>query len=256
MDFHRTGQTSEHRICPKHQTELELCINDTDYSKWSVSFQPVHNNNDNRVAWRCDACIGYWFENHFIDETEWSRPRRIECAQLVLCCPSCNSRRVTHTCDPGCCGSHKCLDCESEFKSHVELIRKGKTRPYESPRLRGQGWNSSGPFEPDHMHRTGVQRDYRKCEKGDHGDLELILIDPIRICDAQVGWYCKVCNRVLYEVGGYRTARFGFQNEAQALAVCPQCSRAYLDSTDLDSGQCRCVVCEAEIQVTLVQSES
>jgi len=255
MDFHRTGQTSKHRVCPKHQLPLELCINDTDYSKWSVRHAPVCNNQDNRVAWRCEECLGYWYENHFIDQAEWSRPYRIECAQLVLLCPSCNSRRVTHTCEPACCGSHKCLDCDGEFKSNVELIREGKNEPNVVPRLRGQGWTSSGGFVPDHMHRTGVERDYRKCENGDHGKLELILIDPIGICDAQVGWHCQECNRVHYEVGGYRTARLGFQSEAKAGAICPQCNWSYLDSNNQDSGRCRCVVCEAEIQVTLVRPE-
>ena len=196
MKFHRTGQTWPHRICPKHEIELELCINDTEYSKWSPDFYPAFQNQDNRVVWRCGDCIGYWFENHFIDHAEWRRPYRIESAQLVVSCPSCKSRRVTHTCEPACCGVHECLDCNGKFESQVELVRKGSEQPDANPRLRGQGWNASGPFESDHMHRTGVFRDYRSCGEETHGKLELVLIDPVRICDAQVGWYCDDCERV------------------------------------------------------------
>jgi len=256
MDFHCTGQTSKHRVCPKHQTELELCINDTDYSKWSNGHQRLYGNHDNRVAWRCEECIGYWFENHFIDQAEWNRSYRIECAHLVLRCPNCDSRRVTHTCEPECCGRHKCLACNSPFESKVKLIREGNVESADSPRLRGQGWNGSGPFHPDHMHRTGIERDYRSCPKDGHDLVELVLIDPIRRCDAQVGWYCKECNRVSYEVGSHRSIRLGFQSEAQARALCPQCRSQYLDSTHCEPGTCRCVQCGAEVRVSLVEPKS
>ena len=196
MKYYRTGQKWQHRVCPKHAVELELCINDTDYSTWSREFQTTLANQDNRVAWRCDECIGYWFENHFIDCAEWSRPYLIERAQLVVSCPNCSSRRVTHTCEPACCGVHQCLDCNATLESHVEVVHEGEKTSRPRLRLRGQGWNASGPFRSDHMLRTGVRRDYRTCEKEHERMMELVLIDPIRICDAQVGWYCDDCERV------------------------------------------------------------
>jgi hypothetical protein len=261
MEFHRTGQAFKHRKCPKHQSRLELCINDTDYSKWSQAHQPLYGNHDNRVAWHCELCLGYWFENHFIDQAEWNRPYRIEIAHLVLRCPSCTSNRVTHTCVPECCGQHKCLDCDTIYESQTKLIQKGTIpdgtkEPVGSPRLRGQGWTSSGPLEPGHMHRTGILRDYRQCEHDDHSLLELVLIDSIGRCDAQVGWYCEECKRVAYEVGGQRSKRIGFQAEVEAMALCPQCNSQYLDSIDSDPSHCHCVECGAKVEVTLVDPDS
>jgi len=255
MDFYRTGQTSKYRICPKHNSDLELCINDKDYSKWALVFHPLSNNQDNRVAWRCEECLGYWFENHFIDQAESNRPYRIECAHLVLNCPDCDSSRVTHTCVPECCGAHQCLDCEAAFEAVTKLVRAGVDKTDDSPRLRGQGWTASGPLKP-HMHRTGIEREYRSCDQEEHGKLELVLIDPVGICDAQVGWYCKTCQRVHYEVGGQRSIRLGFEPEARALALCPHCHSQYLNSTDEESGHCQCVECGAEVIVTLEPSNS
>ena len=255
MKYYRTGQKWQHRVCPKHAVELELCINDTDYSMWSREFQTTLANQDNRVAWRCDECIGYWFENHFIDCAEWSRPYLIERAQLVVSCPNCSSRRVTHTCEPACCGVHECLDCNATLESHVEVVHEGEKTSRPRLRLRGQGWNASGPFSSDHMLRTGVRRDYRTCKKEHERMMELVLIDPIGICDAQVGWYCDDCERVDYEVGGMRSIRFGFIHEARPGAVCPACGSEGLDSADCQPERCRCVSCGAEIAVTMVSKD-
>ena len=256
MNFHQSGKKSQYRVCPKHDLELELCINDTDYSQWSSDHQSLYNNQDNRIAWRCEKCIGYWFENHFIDQAEWNRPYRIEIAQLVVCCPNCDSRRVTHTCVPECCGMHQCQDCQAEFDSQVKLVSEGDKTPGKPPRLRGQGWTSSGRFRPEHMQRTGILRNYRSCGKENHGMLEVVLIAPIRICDAQIGWYCEPCDRVHYEVGGQRTIRLEFQHEAHPLALCPCCGSSLLDSTDRQPGHGCCMRCNTEVQVTLIAQEA
>jgi hypothetical protein len=177
-------------------------------------------------------------------------------AQLVVSCPNCASRHVTHTCEPACCGVHKCLEFEAKFDSRVTVIRQGKGKPVSRPRLRGQGWTASGRFRPEYMRRTGLLRDYRRCGKDGHGMGELVLIEPSGICDAQVGWYCDDCQRLRYEVGGFRALRTGFQFEAHPRALCPECNSSYLDSADRQPGRCRCVCCSAELQIDLEPHES
>jgi len=74
----RSGQYYAFRVCPKHGCELELCVDDTDFSAWSAGHAPLYDHDDNRVCWRCDECLGFWLENHFIDEPgRTSRPTTV-----------------------------------------------------------------------------------------------------------------------------------------------------------------------------------
>jgi Zn finger protein HypA/HybF involved in hydrogenase expression len=90
-DVRRTGWRTGARRCPVHDEPLELCFDETDYSKWKAGHQVPFKHDDNRIRWHCDPCVGSWLENHFLDRST-SRPAR----RLILRCPVCESPRLNH----------------------------------------------------------------------------------------------------------------------------------------------------------------
>ncbi len=120
---YRTGKHYSFRRCPKHDTDLELCIDDTDFSEWSGGHQTPYNHHENRILWRCDNCLIYWNENYFI-ENALSHRIDLSPSRLILICPECNSNRITHECVPECCTNHYCIDCNSELEAEVRLVGK------------------------------------------------------------------------------------------------------------------------------------
>ncbi len=87
-DVLRTGWTTDARRYPVHDERLALCFDETDYSTWTPDQQVPFNHDDNRVGWRCEACVGSWPENYFLDRRGTPQP----VARLLLTCPQCLGR--------------------------------------------------------------------------------------------------------------------------------------------------------------------
>ena len=242
----------EGRRCPIHDGPLELCIDDTDYSGWSTMHRSLYDHHDNRIKWRCDHCLGYWLENYFIDQTESNRRFRVESLLLVLWCPSCGSKRVTHGCVPECCEHHVCADCGRDFNAAVQVSASGVGTPGPAETFRDRSSTGAGPFKSDSMTRTGIRRSYRTCERGCASELELVLVaSPAG--ELEAAWCCTACERVTYEVGALRARRPGFQSEVNPGVVCPQCSSSAVRSREPDEpqGLCECVACGSVLEVSL-----
>jgi len=237
----RTGQSFDFRRCPKHDLPLELCVDDTDFSTWSEGHQLPYNHHENRVGWRCDACLGGWYENHFIAQRP-SRPH----TRLILACPACGSRRVDHQCVAGCCGRHACGDCGADLESAVQLIAPGDRARDLPP---GGPTSSGGITAFEGVQRTGLHRSWRRCSRHPDTALELSIVQRMG-GRYDTGWVCEQCSRVWLEEGFHvRRLRFGAEVEADAL--CPQCQCGPLDSIDGEPGRCVCWSCGALVEVTL-----
>jgi hypothetical protein len=250
----RSRRTFPFRNCPRHGGELELCVNDTDYSKWPAGHQPLYNHHDNRIAWRCESCLGFWFENHFINATldsVWSDKASDE-ARLRFSCPACGSFRMHHLCIPECCGHHRCFACGTEFDAETLLIHRG-TRP-ESKVLSValDATTSERTFEPEKDLRTGVTRSYRSCPEHPSRKLELVFMKDSYVDAYHAAWLCDACSRAQYEYGAFRRQHWYFRHEVKPGAKCPVCSWGF----DLENqpeaerpNRCRCNGCGSIIDV-------
>jgi len=124
-DIRRTGWLTGVRRCPLHDCELELCFDETDHATWHHAFR----HDDNRVSWRCDRCVGRWTENHFL----YPASRPVVGPRLVVTCPACGGRRVSHTCVVGCCESHACVDCGAAYDVRARVVTPGLSEPRDLP---------------------------------------------------------------------------------------------------------------------------
>ena len=236
-EIRRTGWTTVARRCPVHEDPLELCFDETDYSKWTASAMFDHD--DNRIRWRCERCIGSWVENHFLRDDD--QPRR----RLLLACPSCGSMRLDHQCDPGCCESHACLDCRAEFDAKAQLVRPGRT-PGDPVLSNPRNISMSQGGTP--LIRSGFTRSFRACDQ--HGPMELGFItmwedQPPTL----LAWYCAGCNRTSTEPS-FRTQRREFVPDAVAALIClvTNCGGRVVTQ----DGEHRCTDCDAVWAIQLV----
>ena len=118
----RTGWQTTARRCPLHGSALELTFDETDYATSEWEGRATFDHDDNRVLWHCATCVGSYTENYFLYRSGFRLP---PARRLLLRCPQCGSRRVTHTCVPECCNSHACLSCHRGFEIRLELIERG-----------------------------------------------------------------------------------------------------------------------------------
>lgn len=250
----RTGRAFPHRVCPVHGGPLELCVDDTKFSEWSAGHRQNLDHHDNRVCWRCESCLGYWLENHFIDAVEARLQHRIEQVQLVLPCPACGSRRVRHVCVPMCCDNHRCEDCGADMRAEVAVLQRAEPLRTERRKFRDAGLGSSRTSNPGELIRTGVVRDYRSSAATCPHSLELVLLaEPGRPPElAEVAWLCETCEYV-YPERGQQSKRLGFRNEVEAEVLCPVCSSKEVDNTREggEGARCRCLSCGSELAVWL-----
>lgn len=253
----RSRRTFPFRNCPRHGGELELCVNDTDYSKWPAGQQSLFNHHDNRITWRCEPCLGFWFENHFIataldsvesDEPDEPRP------QLRFSCPVCGSLRMHHLCVPECCGLHRCFACGTELEAETLLVHQG-TWPRPENKVLSVVLDSrlsSRPFEPETDLRTGVTRSYRSCPEHPSRKLELVFMKDSNVDAYHAAWLCGACSRAQYEYGGFRRRSFYFKNEVKPGAMCPVCRWSF-DLGNLPEAErpnrCRCNRCGSIVDV-------
>ncbi|GEM_PF-2875550 len=259
---YRSGKYYSFRKCPKHNAELELCINDTDFSEWSAGHQLPFNHHENRIEWRCDSCLIFWNENYFFKKA--SPQIKLPISQLIMICPVCGSKRVTHECEPACCTNHYCIDCNTRFTADIELVENGygeKTVQKVDDYLETEFCPSSSLYESGETTLTGIVRNYRKCLKHQEEALELVFIqaiDGIPTKIAEPAWYCKLCKRVYFENGGYRIRHCLFSYEVHAAVECPSCSSYDINSVSNFKNicVCECLSCGASLKVRLhTQSE-
>jgi DNA-directed RNA polymerase subunit RPC12/RpoP len=247
----RTGWTTSARQCPVHGADLELTFDETDRSGLR-QFRPMFDHDDNRIRWRCDACVGAYTESYFLARTGLDLDALR--ARLRLRCPACGSKRVDHTCVPECCESHACVDCGGSFDARVELTRPAdasRAGPKKSVPL---DVAVSGPAAP--AIRSGFTREFRRCDK--HGTaLELVFVRlPMDEEDGghlQLAWWCDACGRSWTEQC-FRHLRRDFVPDARPGATCPSCSSTHLVTTGDDEGGARCTRCGAEMRVWLEPS--
>lgn len=252
---YRSGKYYSFRRCPKHNCNLELCINDTDFSEWSDGHQQLYNHHENRIEWRCDSCYIFWNENYF--QKEASPKTELPLSQLVLICPICESERVTHECTPLCCTDHYCIDCKSRFTAEIDPIKKGyKKITDDEDVLDSEFCPADSQFQKTKTSMTGIFRKYRKCPNHKNEPLELVFIHaidavPIRI--EQPAWFCKLCNRVYFECGNYRRSHKLFSFEVRAAIECPFCNTFEINSGSNSKRECisECISCGALLRIKL-----
>lgn len=243
----RTGWVTQARRCPIHGSALELTFDETDRSSWKDKVPFDHD--DNRVRWRCDACNGSYTENWFLYRDGLRRGP----APLILNCPVCGGRRVTHECVPGCCEQHSCLDCGTGLEAKVELVKPGSPSTSEQREGATSNLMMSCPAEP--KIRSGFARAFRRCAS--HGTaLELAFVESgLLNSDASeddflLAWYCGTCGRSWTE-SCFRVSRRGFIPDAIPGGQCPQCSSIDLVTAGDEGSWARCVSCGATLQFIL-----
>jgi hypothetical protein len=252
----RTGWTTTARCCPVHGSALELVFDETDRSSWSSSFPKVDSKDDeNRVRWRCEACVGSYTENYFIRAPDFRPPSP---HRLLLRCPSCGSRRVSHDCVPECCEQHGCPDCSTGFVARVELVERGSRKSGSDedsdsqvvPR-RDLRMTTGGPP----AHRSGFTRDFRRCPKPAHREpLELVFLpwgdSSLSSAPLLLGWYCAACDGSWTESCFHHHER-GFISDASPGVSCAQCASTQVESEGDDGVSARCTTCGARLRVHL-----
>ena len=258
----RTGQYFSFRKCPKHGTELELCINDTDYSTWSVGHQLRYNHHCNRIEWRCDECLMFWNENYFI-RTHFPVHIQLPSAQLLLLCPHCGSKRMTHDCVPECCTTHYCIDCQARFSAQITVTQPGQQKNMENhedereneEEIWGDVCPSSCRYTATDTTMTGIMRSYRTCPDHDGDEpLELVFCHEYAREYVDPAWYCRRCQRIYLERGLFRPVYQWFSYEAHATVVCPTCHSCEIQSLSIptkEGSSCTCLLCGAVLEVRL-----
>lgn len=254
----RTGFVTEARRCPIHGAALELVFDETDRSKWSNGFPVVAGAHDvNRVRWRCEVCVGSYTENYFCRSLTTFRPPAAK--RLLLRCPSCGSRRVTHGCVPECCEQHACPDCKKGFEARVELVHRGEQK-YSDDELPEHGFRDYQTRIPGRPAlRSGFTREFRRCPNPEHRaplELVLLLMSEGYVPEAPmlVGWYCAACDASHSESCFHHHER-GFISDATPAVCCPQCGSTNVELTDPEDqsadGAARCKRCGAQLRIHL-----
>ncbi len=244
-EIRRTGWTTTARRCPRHDLPLELCFDETDLSRWSRGHQAPFNHDDDRVRWRCAACVGAWTESFFLE----GRRRTPAPVPLVLSCPSCASHRVTHGCEPGCCGLHVCVDCGAQLDAVVDLITPGDRFPVERlPERALVAFGAGGPPPPES--RSGWSREFRRCPDDDRS-LELVFIALLDEAPTVLGWYCSRCMRSWSE-SSFRHLRTWFAPDARPATPCPTCGNWHPTLLPDQPGLAECLECGCRLRITLV----
>lgn len=242
-DVRRTGWKTGARRCPVHADALELCFDETDYASWSAGHQAPFNHDDNRVRWRCDTCVGSWLENHFLEEGALPVATR-----LILTCPRCASRRVTHECVPACCGSHKCIDCGAGFELAANIVEPGARKTAAAtPGGKNVILSASTNIRSDC--RSGWTRTFRRCPEH-QSPLELVIIAIGDEPPELLAWHCKACQRTWTEPS-FRHLRLKFAPDANPGAVCPQCQSEALTSVSTEGNIAKCQSCGSTISLVL-----
>lgn len=249
--FH-SGELFSERPCPIHGKATELCIDDTDFSRWSPGHQILYNHHDNRIQWYCAACLGFWLENHFLDQSNFSKKYSVQHARLILTCPECKSARISHECEPGCCDTHVCVDCTKRFNASVKTVRRGNSEQLPEPQFRDNFGTSTEKIDGIPFRLTGIRRTYRSCDMGCSGEMKLALVTQPGE-GSQVAWLCAVCDRLNYEKGGFRARRHGFEYEVKAQVQCSECFSLSIQSnvggSGTSEGECR--RCGSTVTITL-----
>jgi Zn finger protein HypA/HybF involved in hydrogenase expression len=248
LDVRRTGFTTGARRCPVHGERLELCFDETDYSTWSADHQVPFHHDDNRVRWRCAACVGSWLENYFLAaRAEAPSPPR-----LLLGCPRCSSRRVTHECVPACCGAHVCVDCGGRFELAVEVVTPGDGAGPEPPPAPSDVILST-PSPAEAVERSGWWRPFRVCPV--HAlPLELVFI-PVGggAAAALLAWRCDPCARSWTEAS-FRRHHRQFAPDASPGAVCPVCRSESVENAGAGGDLATCRRCRSTLRLRLEPS--
>jgi hypothetical protein len=244
-DVRRTGWTCDARRCPAHGDRLELCFDETDYASWSSEHQGSFNHDDNRVRWRCPACVGSWLENFFLDRPGSPAPRR-----MLLTCPVC-SGRVTHACVPMCCGRHACIDCDAAFELCTELLEVGTQEHTEETLTMPGTLIISTPEPVDPAYRSGWLRTFRRCPEHE-SPLELVFISLEEEPPSFLAWHCVECSRSWTEPH-FRHLRQFFVPDATPGAVCPNCRASAISTTGPNRATCE--GCGSILQVRLEPAE-
>lgn len=242
----RTGWNSDARRCPVHGDRLELCFDETDYSSWSPGHQVPFNHDDNRIRWRCATCVGSWLENYFLAASgDAPSPR-----PLLLTCPQCSSRRVTHDCVPACCAQHVCVDCGTMLELMVEVTALGTATNPEQPQPRATCVIMSVPNVVDPSQRSGWSRPYRLCPV--HNEpLELVVIPfSDESPPTLLAWYCNCCTRSWTEPT-FRHLRRQFAPDASPGAVCPHCYSESIENAGMSGNDARCLRCRSTLSLRL-----
>jgi Zn finger protein HypA/HybF involved in hydrogenase expression len=244
----RTGWTTPERRCPAHGTPLELCFDETDYGAWSEELRPMFDHDDNRVQWRCDACVGAWTEGYFLSSDPAAAAARAK-ARLVLKCPRCGSRRVGHTCMAECCEEHACQDCHAHLDGHVTVTKagpKGFVSRAPGPHLAVMMSVGEAPAV-----RSGVKRRWRRCGVHDT-PMELVFVSLVdgRPGPLAVAWRCGRCRRSTTE-STFRRLRRGFVAEVSAGGKCPACRSTALESLGASGARAQCAACGAQLDFKL-----
>lgn len=251
----RTGFTTEARRCPIHRSALELVFDETERSTWSPGFPPLAGADDvNRVRWRCEVCVGSYTENYFVRDVGFRPPAA---RRLLLRCPLCGSRRVTHGCVPECCEQHVCADCNKGFEARVELVVRGDKMGSDDDDGPAHGVRDSKTRIPGTPAlRSGFTRDFRRCPNAAHKKpLELVLLPMSEgdVADAPVllGWYCAACSASFSESCFHHRER-GFISDAAPAVGCPQCGSLHIELASEDGdGDARCGACGAQLRIHL-----
>lgn len=253
----RTGWMTDARCCPLHGGGLELTFDETEYAAGPASFPVVAGaHDDNRVRWRCEACVGSYTENFFLRGPGFSPP---SAGRLILPCPRCGSRRVYHECVPACCEQHACVDCGGTYNARVELLERGRPDPRDSAdelgalHADGRDARMSVPGVP--AYRSGFTRSFRCCpDKAGHGPLELVFLvqfaESLPSDPKLLAWYCAACKRSWTEAC-FHHHEIGFIPDAEPGAVCPECGSSQLESPLKGGPDARCTECGARIRVHL-----
>ena len=221
----RTGWTTQARRCPIHADKLELCFDETDYALWSPGHQAAFNHDDNRIRWRCPTCVGSWLENFFLDGPA-VRPAP---PRMLLTCPACSGRRVTHGCVPMCCGQHACVDCGAAFELFVDLVEPGTRERTSDAAVQVGTTILSTPDPVDQANRSGWSRPFRLCPEH-KAPLELVFMALFDEPPGVLAWHCSDCSRSWTEPH-FRHLRRLFVPDATPGAVCPHCRSESISGT-------------------------
>lgn len=245
-DVRRTGWVTDARRCPDHGEQLELCFDETDFTSWSPEHQVPFNHDDDRIRWRCDQCVGSWLESFFLE----GRREPPRATRLLLTCPSCGGRRVTHDCVPECCDGHVCVDCLTSFSARVEVVEPGpEAAASAEPDAPAYLIMATGQA-PDPRYRSGWSRPFRACPS--HGSaLELVFVALGSETPHLLAWHCADCARSWTEPH-FRIMRRWFAPDATPGVQCPQCFRSQCVSRgDPRENLALCETCRIGLRIRL-----
>ncbi|MBI5550870.1 MAG: hypothetical protein HY911_05125 [Desulfobacterales bacterium] len=214
--------------CPRHNTELRLFIDEG-------------NSPNSIIAWYCERCKGYWYEDFFyFENNKGKKPKALD-YNFFIKCPKCGSFKVFHHCEPICCSQHGCSDCGAGFEIEADILHRGDSS-LKLHNLRGYHLNEGKAVGVGYFK---MFEDYQKIEFGSklrkcvvHPNAKIILcIQNSCSNDTRIGWYCKECNTINFEYGFINKPKF-FSSIGNPGYACNICGSLSIDSVDEGTGKC------------------